>query len=71
MGVLPVFLKYLTSILQTIFNMLFFLTDHRVCLGQLGVIDRKNVTKFYGKSMKFYLLQNIFGVIHNLLSMGV
>ena len=30
---LPSFLKYLTGILQNLFNVLYFLSDHRVCLG--------------------------------------
>lgn len=62
----PALLKHLTSILQNLFTVLYFLSDHRVCLGELGVIDKQYVIDNLPRSMKFYFLQNIFGVLHNL-----
>lgn len=63
----PAFLKYLTSILQNLFTVLYFLSDHRVCLGELGVIDKSHVGVNLPRSMKFYFLQNIFGALRNLI----
>lgn len=63
----PSFLKYLTSILQNLFTVLYYLSDHRVCLGELGVIDKSHVTINLPRSMKFYFLQNLFGAIRNLI----
>lgn len=63
---LPIFVKYLTGILKNLFNVLYFLSDHRVCLGELGVIDKSHVEINLPRSMKFYFLQNVFGALHNL-----
>ena len=68
---MPEFLKHLSSILQNLFRVLFYLADHRVCLGELGVIGKQNAIDNYPRSMKFYLLQNVFGFVHNLISIGV
>jgi hypothetical protein len=68
---LPNFLKYLTSILQNLFTVLFFLTDHRVCLGELGVIDKQQAVVNFPRSMRFYFLQNLFGVLHNLVQIVI
>lgn len=62
----PALLKHLTSILQNLFTVLYFLSDHRVCLGELGVIDKQYVIDNLPRSMRFYFLQNIFGILHNL-----
>lgn len=63
---LPGLLKYLTSILQNLFTVLYFLCDHRVCLGELGVIDKSHAVVNLPRSMKFYFLQNLFGILRNL-----
>jgi len=64
-------LKYLTGILQNLFNVLYYLSDHRVFLGEIGVIDKSHVAINLPRSMLFYLLQNIFGVLHNLVQIVV
>jgi hypothetical protein len=35
----------------------------------LGVIDKSHIANHYPKSMKFYFLQNVFGVLKNLMEM--
>lgn len=66
----PSLVKYLFSILQNLFTVLYFLSDHRVCLGELGVIDRSHAVTNYPRSMKFYFLQNMFGVLRNLVEIS-
>lgn len=51
--------------------MLFFLCDHRVVLSELGVIEAKNKELYYPRSMKFYLFQNMFGVLRNLMEVVI
>ena len=68
---LPLLLKHLTSILQNLFTALFYLSDHRVCLSELGVISKEHRTLHYPRSMMYYFLQNIMGVIHNIVSMAI
>ena len=57
----------LFSILETLFTFLFYYTDHRVCLSELGVIDKSQKVLNYDRSMKFYFLQNVFGVLKNIM----
>lgn len=71
MNNLPVLLQMITSILQNLFTFLFFLSDHRVCLGELGVISKEALTLHYPRSMKFYFLQNLMGVLNNIISMAI
>ena len=71
MGNWPLFIKILTGMLQNLFTVLFFLSDHRVCLGELGLISKETAALHYPRSMKFYFLQNVFGVIHNLVKMAL
>lgn len=59
----------LFSILEKVFTFLFFLSDHRVFLSEIKVIDKSNGELHYPRSMKFYFLQNLFGVLKNLLEM--
>ena len=61
----------ITSILQNLFTFLFFLSDHRVCLGELGVISKEALALHYPRSMKFYFLQNLMGVLNNIISMAI
>jgi len=67
----PTFFKYLTSILQNLFTVLFYLSDHRVFLAEIGVIQKQHAVTHYPRSMKFYFLQNLFGVLNNLVKMGL
>lgn len=46
---------------------MFFVSDHRVCLAELGVIDKAQRVTHYPKSMKYYFLQNVFGVLKNIM----
>lgn len=59
------------GILENLFTVLFFLSDHRVCLGELGIISKETADLHYPRSMKFYFLQNLFGAIHNLFKMAI
>lgn len=54
------------AILQNLFTVLYFLSDHRVCLSELKVIDPSHREVNYVRSMRFYFLQNLFGVLRNL-----
>lgn len=63
---IPMFLRHLTSIVQNIFTFLFNIADHRVCLSELNVLSEASHKTQYPLSMKFYLLQNIFGVLNNI-----
>jgi hypothetical protein len=63
------FIFRLFSILEKVFTFLFFLSDHRVFLSEIKVIDKSNGELHYPRSMKFYFLQNLFGVLKNLLEM--
>jgi hypothetical protein len=45
------------------------LADHRVLLGELEVIDKSQAITNYPKSMKMYLLQNIFGALKTVVEM--
>jgi hypothetical protein len=66
-----VFIKKIFSILENLFTFLFFVSDHRVVLSELGVIDKSQKETHYPKSMKFYLLQNVFGALKNLIDMSI
>ena len=66
-----IFLGHLLSILQNLFTVLFFLSDHRVFLAEIGVIDKQNALVHYPRSMKFYFLQNLMGVLNNLVKMAL
>jgi hypothetical protein len=57
-------LKLLT-ILENLSTLFFYLCDHRVFLGELEVISKDSVALWYPRSMKMYLLQNVFGVLKN------
>jgi hypothetical protein len=59
----------IVSILENVFTFLFFLSDHRVCLSELGLIDKSQTITHYPRSMKCYFLQNVFGVLKNLMEM--
>ena len=59
-------LKIIT-ILENLCTLLFFIFDHRVVLGEIDLIARENIGKFYPKSIKMYLFQNVFGALRNLL----
>lgn len=63
-------LRSVISILENLFTFLFFLSDHRVCLGELGVISKEQITLHYPRSMKFYFLQNFMGVLKNIMNMA-
>lgn len=63
--------KHVTSLLQNICTVLYFLSDHRVCLSELNVISKEHHKVHYPRSMKFYFLQNLMGVLNNLICMAI
>lgn len=58
------------SFLQNLFGLLYFLSDHRVCLAELNVISKETGALHYPRSMKFYFIQNLLGVIKNIISIA-
>lgn len=70
-GDIKKFFFHLVSFLQNLFNFLFFISDHRVCLSELGVISKQAGELHYPKSMKYYFLQNVFGVIKNIMNLSI
>lgn len=67
----PSLILKLLTILENLCTLLFFLFDHRVFLGELEVIAKDNVLNNYSRSMKSYLLQNVFGVLRNFAEIAV
>lgn len=51
--------------------MLFFLFDHRVFLGELEVISKETAVAYYPKSMKMYMLQNVFTALRSLVEIAL
>ena len=49
------------NLLEGICNVIFYLFDHHVVLGDVGVVSKENTSLSYLRSMKMYLLQNLFG----------
>lgn len=64
-------LRKVLVILENLFNFLFFFADHRVVLAELGVIDGSNRDINYPRSMHMYFLQNVVGVIRNIVEMAI
>lgn len=58
-------------LLENLFTFLFILSDHRVCLAELGVISKETGASHYVRSMKFAFIKNIVGVIKNILNLSV
>jgi hypothetical protein len=63
-------IKRLAKILQLLFKMLFFLLDHKVFLAKLGIIGDKGLSVTESRSMVCYFLQNVCGVLYNLMKMA-
>ena len=63
-------LKVLTM-LENLFTLLFYIFDHRVFLGELEVISKDSVATFYPRSIKMYLIQNIFGALKSLMEIAI
>lgn len=59
------------NIMQNIFTFLFYITDHWICLSELGVLSEENLVVQFPRSMKFWFFQNIFGVLHDICCMVV
>ncbi len=60
-------LKHIFSVFQNLSTFLFYLSDHRVLLSELKVIDASYKEAHYAKSYKFYMFENICGVLRNLM----
>ena len=54
------------ALLECICKILFYLSDHLVVLGQLAIVPQGFAAKYESRSMLMYLLQNVFGVVKNL-----
>ena len=63
-------LKVLT-ILENLFTLLFYTFGHRVFLGELEVIHKDSVARYYPLSIKMYLIQNIFGALKALMEIVI
>ena len=50
---------------------MFFLSDHRVFLSDIKVLHESYRKAHYAKSYKFYMFENIFGVLRNLMEILV
>ena len=59
------------AILEHLFTVLFYLSDHRVFLGELEVISQEQVVVNYPRSMRMYRLQNLFAALRCLVEIAV
>lgn len=67
----PMLFRHLTSILQNICTFIYFIYDHRVCLGELNVVTQESPQNLGSKSMKFYFLSNFFGIFNDISCMAI
>ncbi len=49
---------------------MFLTSDHRVCLADLGVLDSSYKVVHQPKSLKFYILANLFAVLKNIIGLA-
>lgn len=67
----PMLFRHLTSIFQNICSIFYFVYDHRVCLGELNVTAQESLQNLSSKSMKFYFLSNLFGILNDISCMMI
>ena len=65
------FLRHLTSILQNFCTVIYFIFDHKVCLTELNILPIEQIGNSYEKSMQFYFLQNLLGILKNICCIAV
>ena len=58
-------------LLENLFTFLFILSDHRVCLAELGIISKETGAIHYTRSMKFAFIKNLVGVIKNIMNLSM
>ena len=57
------------ALLEGFSKILFYLFDHQVVLSDIGVTSKEKTAIYQPKSLKMYMLQNIFGAVKCLIEM--
>ena len=57
------------ALLEGFSKILFYLFDHQVVLSDIGVISKEKTAIYQPRSLKMYMLQNIFGAVKCLIEM--